>query len=402
MLDALRIRDFRLLWFARLISQLGSWLLVVAVPAHVFTLTGSLAATGLTLAAEFLPPVVLGPVAGVLADRWDRRRVMICADIVRAAAIALLSLVRSPGDIWLVYLALVAESVGTVLFQPAARAHTPVVVGTGRALSSANALNAITDGTVRLAGAPLGGVLLGWAGFDLLVWLDTGTYLVSAAAIVLTTPAGRSRIRAEPRSGLAFLRADRTVRALLVVNTLFLAANACLTAILVPYGVTTLGGSGQIGLVMSALGIGFLLGAPVMRVLVDRLPPAYVLAGTLTATGVGFVLLFSATALPVALPAAAFVGLTGSVSLGAIQTTLQRVTPNDLLGRASSAVFTGEAMATFAGAIAGPAIAQALSMTWAAYLAGTVTVLSGLIGLALLPAVRSGIAPDRSGTGRHR
>jgi len=71
-LEALRIRDFRLLWFARLVSMLGSWLLVVAVPAYLFTLTGSLVATGLTLAAEFLPPVLLGPIAGVLVGRWDR------------------------------------------------------------------------------------------------------------------------------------------------------------------------------------------------------------------------------------------------------------------------------------------------------------------------------------------
>ena len=61
MLEALRVRDFRLLWFARLISLLGSWLLVVAVPAQVYRLTGSLA---LTLAAEMVPPVLLGPVLG--------------------------------------------------------------------------------------------------------------------------------------------------------------------------------------------------------------------------------------------------------------------------------------------------------------------------------------------------
>ncbi|GLI02904.1 MFS transporter [Phytohabitans aurantiacus] len=77
MIEALRLRDFRLLWLARLVSLLGSWLLIVAVPAYVFALTGSLVATGLTLAAEFLPSVLLGPIAGVLADRWDRRSAML-------------------------------------------------------------------------------------------------------------------------------------------------------------------------------------------------------------------------------------------------------------------------------------------------------------------------------------
>jgi MFS family permease len=121
-LEVLRIRDFRLLWSARLVSMLGSWLLVVAIPAYVLELTGSLAATGLTLAAEFLPPLLLGPAAGVLADRWDRRRLMIATDLLRAAAVALLLFARGPGDVWIVYLALVAESAGTVLSRPASSA----------------------------------------------------------------------------------------------------------------------------------------------------------------------------------------------------------------------------------------------------------------------------------------
>lgn len=74
MFQALRVRDSRLLWAGDLVSDLGSWLLVLAVPAHVFLVTGSLRATGLTLAAEYLPILLLGPVAGVIADRCDRPR----------------------------------------------------------------------------------------------------------------------------------------------------------------------------------------------------------------------------------------------------------------------------------------------------------------------------------------
>jgi predicted MFS family arabinose efflux permease len=105
----------------------------------------------------------------------------------------------------------------------------------------------------------------------------------------------------------------------------------------------------------------------------------------LTDTGAGFVLLFSATALPVALSAAVLIGAAGSIALVTGQTTLQRVTPNQVLGRISSVLFTSEAAATLAGAIVGPVTAQALSMTTVAYLAGTMTVLSGLLGVLLLP-----------------
>lgn len=401
-LEALRIRDFRLLWFARLISLLGSWLLVVAIPAYVLQLTGSLAATGLTLAAEFLPPVLLGPIAGVLADRWDRRKLMIATDVLRAVAVALLLLVRDPGDVWLVYLALVAESVGTLLFRPAAQAHTPVVVGTGPALTSANSLNAVTDGTVRLVGAPLGGALLGVAGFGALVWIDLATYLMSAVAIMMTArlgvvgarkDAGAGRFFVQLREGVTFLRTERAAAWLLAVVTLFLAANASLSALLVPFGVRVLGGSVQTGLVMSALGAGFLIGAPLISRLVDRMPPAYLLGGALTATGVAFVLLFVSRSLMGALPAAVLIGVFGSAALVTAQTALQRMTPNAVLGRVSAVQFTGEAVATFLGAVAGPAIAQAASLDFAAYLACGVTVLSGLLAVALLPRTRVVTAP---------
>ncbi|MBM7773154.1 MFS family permease [Actinokineospora baliensis] len=379
------------MWFGRFVSQLGSWLLVVAVPVQVFVLTGSMAATGLTLAAEFLPPVLFGPVAGVWVDRWDRRRVMVVADLVRAGAVACLLLVREVGDLWLVYAVLVVESSGTVLFRPAAQAHTPAVVGTGPVLSSANAVNAVTDGVVRLVGAAAGGVLLGWVGFGVLVMVDVGSYLVSAVAVLRTAArggrraGGEGRVWADLRWGLTFLRTNGTAGGVLVVMSLFLGANACLTALLVPYGVTVLGGSGQIGIVLSALGIGFLLGAPVMRVLVDRVAPGPLVGGALAATGVGFVAVFSATTTTPAALAAVGVGAVGSVAMGATQTTLQRVTPNEGLGRVSSVVFTGEAVATFVGAIVGPAVAQALSLTWAAYLAGLATILSGLVAWRLLP-----------------
>ena len=186
MFQALRIRDFRLLWAGGLISSLGSWLLVVAVPAHILAATGSLRDTGLSLAAEYLPQLVLGPVAGVIADRWDRRRLMIAANLCCAGAIAVMLL----GTPQILYAALVAENAGAVLYAPAAQARTPAIVGTGRLLSSANSLAAATSGTVRLIGGPAGGMLLAACGFRALVGADSLSYLADAAASFLTSRPG--------------------------------------------------------------------------------------------------------------------------------------------------------------------------------------------------------------------
>ncbi|MER5263206.1 MFS transporter [Actinosynnema sp. NPDC002837] len=400
MLTALRVRDFRLLWAARTVSVLGTWLLVVAVPAHVFHLTGSWSAAGAALAAEFLPPLLLGPVAGVLVDRWDRRRAMVAAEVLRAAAVTLLLFAREPGDLWLVYVAVVVESTGTVVFRPAAQAHTPVVVGTGAALSGANALNSTTDGLARLVGAPLGGALTALVGFPVLVVADAASYLVSAGLIALLSRGGRDGagggerpgVGGGLREGLAFVRSGRTARVLLVVSTAFLTANASLSALLVPFGMTALGGEGPVGLVMSALGVGFLLGAPATRVLVDRLPSGPLLAGALATTSIGFVLLFNAASLTAALPAAALIGLSGSAALVVTQTALQRVTPTGVLGRVGALLVTGEAAATVVGALAGPALAELTSPRTTAYAACALTVAAAVYAVST-PSVHQPFAP---------
>lgn len=373
---------FWLLWWSSLVSQLGSWLLVVAVPAHVFTLTGSVSATGLALAVQFLPPAVLGPVAGLLADRWDRRYVMATAQAMSACAVGLLLLVHSPADIRLVYAALITESFGTVIFRPAAQAHTPAVVGTGKALSSANALFGGAQGMVRLIGGPLGGFLYAWAGFTVVVWLDVVAYLTSAVLVLCT-------VRSVGRLGAASYGFALTgVRALLVVNMLFLAGNASLTAMLVPFGMTVLGGTEQTGFLMSALGVGFLAGAPLLRALIDRVPSNALIGGALVLTATGYVSLFSATTMRVALLAATLIGLAGSMALGGGSTMVQRSTPNEMLGRVSAVLVTGEAVATLGGALAGGPMAQQLSIPGAAVAAAGMTVAGAAVAARFLPRTR--------------
>ena len=271
MFQALRIRDFRLLWGGSVISALGTWLLVLAIPAHVLLVTGSLRDTGLTLAAQYLPVLILGPVAGVVTDRWDRRRLMIAISLFRAGAVAVMLLGTSPDRYWVLYGALIAESSGGVLYIPAWRARTPAIVGTGTLLSSANSLNALADGAVRLIGGPLGGVLLTAFGVRWLIGADVLSYLLSAAANALTArPAGKQadrktaigRVFRDLAEGGRVLRGQPVARALLLVTVIFLAANAALSAMLIPLGVRRLGGSEHTGILLSALGVGFLLAGP--------------------------------------------------------------------------------------------------------------------------------------------
>jgi predicted MFS family arabinose efflux permease len=406
--QALRVPDFRLLWGGGLISSLGSWLLVLAIPAHILAVTGSLRDTGLTLAAQYLPQLVLGPAAGVIADGWDRRRLIIAANLFCAAAVAVMLLGTSPGRYWVLYLALIAENIGVVLYAPALQARTPAIVGTGPLLSSANSLTSASSGVVRLIGGPLGAVLLTACGIRWLICADALSYLVAAAAMVMTSRSGGGHrdqtaalgaVARDLIEGARALRDQPVARALLPVTVIFLTANASLGAVLIPFGVRCLGGGEHTGLLLSCLGVGYLLGAPLIRAFLDRAEPRSLLTASLTATAAAYVLLFTSSSLAIALPAATAVGLAGSMSLVIQQTVLQRVIPDGVLGRVSAVFLTGEAVATLAGSVAGPFLAQAADLVALAAAASVVTLSAAALAFLTVPAMPTVIVrtPSRPG-----
>ena len=394
MFQALRIPDFRLLWGGGLVSSLGSWLLVLAIPAHILAATGSLRDAGLTLAAAYLPQLVLGPIAGVAADGWDRRRLMIVTNLFCAGAVAVMLLGTSPGRYWVLYAALIAENSGAVLYAPALQARIPAIVGTGPLLTSANSLNSASGGIVRLVGGPLGGILLAVCGIRWLICADAVSYLLSAGAMVATSRPGGSRpnrnalagpVARDLAEGMRALREQPVARALLPVTVTFLTANASLSAVLIAFGIQRLGGTGHTGLMLSCLGAGFLLGAPVTRALLDRTQPRNLLTASLIATAGAYLLLFTSSSLAVALPAATAVAMSGSMALIIQQTTLQRVIPGPVLGRVTAVFLTGEAAATLIGSVAGPFLAQAAHLTGAVTAASLLTLVAAGLAFRIGP-----------------
>jgi MFS family permease len=391
---ALKIADFRFLFAGNLISGLGSWLLVVAVPYQVFRLTGSTAATGLTLAAESLPALLVGPVAGVFVDRWDRRRLMITADLLRAVAVAGILLADRPDRLVWLYLALVAENLGTVFFRPAARARVPTVVGTGPELVSANSLLALNNGIVGLVGPPLGAVLLSLFGLPWLVLLDVASYLVSALMIGLTSRAVMPRaagrigaVLAELGDGLRFVGRQSVLRGLLLVSVTFFAANGVFTALLIPFMTTRFGNHPEvIGYLLSALGIGYLLGAPLAARLVRRRPPAVLLVLGLGGVGLCFLVLANAPTAAVAIVAGGLAGLPGSLLLVTIETTIQRTTPDPLRGRTGATFLTGSAFAELAGALVGATCGAPAHLPLVLTISAAVILLSAALVPTILPA----------------
>ena len=383
----MRNRDFRRLWLSGAVSGVGSWLLVVAIPFYVFTLTGSAVATGLTLALEALPALTIGPWAGVLLDRWELARAMWIADLVSAATVALI-LFADRHHVWLIYLAILLENTATTVFRPAARALLPAVVGTGSELAAANAVNAVTGSAIRLAAPPLGAVLLAGPGIEFVLAVDIASYLLSAAIIITVRTRRQATAEAPPRplEGLRTAVRHHALRGILIGQTVFLSANAGLTALLVPFTVDRLHAPGYVvGYLISGLGAGYLIGAALSTKAARLLGTRELLTITQLATALAYFGLFNAPSIPLAVAAAVLIGLPGSILLITVETTIQRTAPTAVLASVGALFFAADSLALLIGALAAPATTLLLSLPLTLNLIAATAVGAAALTLFVVP-----------------
>jgi Na+/melibiose symporter-like transporter len=369
------------------VSGIGSWLLIVAIPFYVFTLTGSAVATGLALALEALPALLIGPWAGVLLDRWDLARAMWIADLASAAAVGLI-LFADRDHVWLIYLAILLENSATTVFRPAVRALLPAVVGTGAALARANAINAVTGSATRLAAPPLGALLLAGPGIRFVLIVDIISYLLSAATIatVRTRRHPATGVPPRPLEGLRTVILHRALRGILIGQTVFLTANAGLTALLVPFTVDRLHAPGYVvGYLISGLGAGYLLGASLSTRAARLLGTRELLTLTQFVTALAYFALFNAPNIPLAVAAAVLIGLPGSILLITVETTIQRTAPTAVLASVGALFFAADSLALLIGALAAPAMTLVLRLPLALNLIAALAVCAAALTLTVVP-----------------
>src|SRR5262249_7220614 len=163
LVTALRVPNFRRMWFAGLVSDTGDWVLLAALPILVYQLTASTLGTAAAFLVELVPPVLLAPVAGRIADQFDRRRTLVVVSLLQAVALVPLLLVRDRSDLAIVYAVIAVESALAAVFDPTKNALLPTLVDAER-LVSANSLVGLNQNIGRLVGAPLGGLLLAIGG----------------------------------------------------------------------------------------------------------------------------------------------------------------------------------------------------------------------------------------------
>lgn len=396
-LPVLSNRRFRHLWIASTIDSFGSWLLVMAVPLHVFALTGSAMSTGLALAVQAAPAVLVGPWAGVVIDRWHRKKVLVVANLVSAAAVGLMSAATTPGGLVLVYLGLAVESVGICFLGPAIGAVTPSIVGRGADLAAANSLSAFTNSAFRMLGPLVGTFLVAGGWFRAVVLADVASYLAAAAIVSrVAIPRGAAGTRgpAGLRRGLRHVARTPLLRGLLITSWSYWTLNAALTALLIPFVAVRLHSSGRtLGYLIAGLGAGYLCGSAVTKLLISRYGIRVLLVVAYASVGACFLVMFSTTAPPLAVLAATAAGVPGAVVQIAVGQFRQTSTPDAVLGRVSAVFFTSDCVAAIAGALAAPvAVAPA----------GLAAALDALSIMLLVTAVVAAVLLPSAGTGRRK
>jgi len=175
--------QFRYLWLASVVSFAGDWFNTIASVILVNRYLDSTTAVGLLFIARALPPFLLGPIAGVFADRFDRKTVLIVTDLARAVVLLGFLLVNSTERAWLIYALTITQFVISAFFEPARAAILPGLVKGRDELLLANTLSGITWSAMLTLGAALGGIVTGLFGVATAIIIDSLSFVASAALI---------------------------------------------------------------------------------------------------------------------------------------------------------------------------------------------------------------------------
>jgi MFS family permease len=341
-------KQYRLLWLSQVISQTGDWFNLIASAALVAHLSGSGLAIGGLFLARLLPPFVLSPLVGVVADRFDRRKILIASDLLRTLVVLNFLFVRSEQDIWLLYALTVLQLSISAFFEPTRAALVPSLVAR-QDLVTANALDGTTWSTMLALGAALGGLATALFGITAAFVIDAASFLLSAWFISQIQPAF-SPVEPETQgqkdtgwqafvAGLGYLRQHPAVLVIALLKASQALAFGGMSIVEVTFAkeVFPIGadGSGTLGLIYVVVGLSTGLGPLVARRITGDRPVAmyWAILFCYLSMIIGYLLIGWTSNLPLLL-IATFIRTVGSGTSWVFSSALLQMTvPNKFLGR---------------------------------------------------------------------
>jgi predicted MFS family arabinose efflux permease len=368
-LTVLRNRNFALYWAAGTVNALGDYVLIVSLPFYIYRTSGSALLTGLMFMVQMLPPILLGSVAGVYVDRWNRKQTLAVADVTLALVLLPLLAIHGGSLTWIAVIVAFMEAAVFQFVPPAAGALLTAVVEPDR-LAEANAVRSTGFNAAVLVGPPLGALLLESAGLSGVVLVDAGSYAL--AGLMVTgmrvqclfdgeNSTQRPRIPhfwAEWVGGLKVVRSTPTVAALFCIEGVGNVGSGIVWLTLIVFITGSLhAGTPAYGWWLSLNAVGGLAGSVIAAFLAKRVSPVLLIPMAATVQGLlwfPIVMTSSLRVLLVLSPVAAVVGVTWTVCAS---TVMQRDTDQPYLGRvlgsygalASLSVLVGLAVASVLG-----------------------------------------------------
>lgn len=268
--------SFRRLWTGTVISLFGDWFNTIALYSLILTLSGSEFALGAVFITKMLPWALASPVAGILADRFNRRRLMIISDLLRAVVVLGFLVVDEPSEVILIYLLTTAQVVLGSVFQPAKSASVPNIVKREH-LVTANTIMAATWSVLLAIGAAAGGFAVEYLGLKAVFIMDSLSYVVSAWFIYRTVipqftyvSSETSLLRSahqEVMDGLRHIRRHPAIRRMATTKAVWAMGGGALVFLLALLGESVNPGAASvsIGILFAARGVGTGIGPMAVR-----------------------------------------------------------------------------------------------------------------------------------------
>ncbi|MBF8283541.1 MAG: Cyclic nucleotide-binding protein [Anaerolineales bacterium] len=341
-----RNRTFTLMWTGQLVSTAGSALTSLAAGILVYRLTGSALSVGLMMMATAVPTLFVGLIAGVFVDRYDRRNIMIAADLIRGALVLLIPFLIPTNIAWLYILVALASAVGQ-FFDPAYASVLPEIAS-DEELAAANSMVTISSIGAQAIGFAAAGFIASRLDITWAFYIDAISFVFSAACVLLIRVAplkveGETNIPAimrNLRTGAKIIVDTPSLRSLFLIYVPVFVIYGLNNALLLPFARRALHATEfEYGLIEGVTTVGFVLGSFAMASLADRLREGQWIAISfigMAMTGIVYSLLSS---VPLAIMVGTLAAFLNSPSVIGRQLLIQRNTPREARGRVSSAFF---------------------------------------------------------------
>ena len=384
-----RNRNFSLIWTGQLISTMGSALTSLAASIYIFRLTGSALSVGLMLMATAAPSLLVGLFAGVFVDRYDRKKIMITADILRAILILLIPILVPKNVIWLYVIVMLTSAIGQ-FFDPAHESVLPEVAS-DEELAAANSLIAISSFGSTAIGFAAAGLIASAANINWAFYLDAASFVISAVCVYLIRikpiqaeeETSAAMVIKNLRAGVSQLFDTPILRSLFTVQIFVLISFGLSNTLLLPFALRALNATEfEYGLQEGLTSIGFVVGSLLMASIIDRMREGAWLAMSFLGMAIIGIFYSSLHSVPLAILLIAFSGFFNAPSSIARRLIVQRNTPREMRGRVSSVFFVARDLFFLIG-MSAAGLADLMDVRFLYLISAFMLLLAGLVVLVI-------------------